>query len=429
MNRPILLLAATLLAGQGPALSGQVANGAVRVGDNAVVFVPRHASLEPTSAFTLECWIRASGAISHGRIVRKSADSGNGYHLSFAYQTPNLSGDVFQNGVLHIASDQANHSTYLGSWHHVAVAVTAGGQVSLYIDGALESRVPAPATISHSSDLSIGGTLLRAAATEEFIGLIDEVRFWNIERTAAEIQRDHTRWIGSAPGLVSSWSFDGDLRDSVGPNHGIAAGASLVPSDSPVGRVFSASLSSASWQGGEWIDLTGSFPIGIAPLAVRFGSNLATQFQRIGNDLIQVRVPPGRAGSSVPISVEFATMTFFDPEPFGYLPRLTAPVTAPLGSRLVLRLETPPPGFAVLFAGVPPAIALPLPPFDGELAILPPVIELLSGAWPFQSAELELFVPNDPAWTGQEILFQAFFARVPIENSGTFTLPQVVRIL
>ncbi len=428
MNRSLIFLTATLLAAQCGSLRGQVAEGAVRVGDNAVVFVPRSASLEPTSAFTLECWIRALGAVSHGRIVRKSASFGPGYHLSFGYQVPQVSGDVFVNGVLYLASDAAHHSTYLGNWHHLALTATAGGRVSLYIDGELESSVPAPAAFAHSSDLTFGGSLLGASASEEFVGWIDEVRFWNIERTAAEIQRDRTRWLGPTQGLVSSWHFDGDLLDGVGSNHGIAAGAVLVPSDSPVRRDFTSSSPSASWQGGEWIDLYGSFPPGLAPLAVRFGAAVAPHFLAFGSDRIQVQVPAGRAGSLVPIEVEYAATSYVSQEPFRYLPALSAPATIALGARLVLRLETPPPGFAVLFAGVPPAISVAVPPFDGELAIMPPVIELLSGAWPFQAIELGLPVPSDPAWAGQEILFQAFYARAPIALGGTFTLGQLVRV-
>lgn len=404
------------------------AQQALEVGPDAVVRVPRRRSLEPTTAMTLECWVKPAGSISHGRILRKSDNGYSGYLLSFSSQGPYVSAEFLSQGNAYMARDLQPNSTYIGTWHHLAMTVRAGGLMHLYIDGDLAATTNAPPALLHSADLIIGGALLGSLPDEEFIGLIDEVRLWDIERTEQQIRADRARWIEAEPGLISMWHFDGTLDDAVGSNHGIFRGAEFVPSDAPISRRFTSSQRSGSWQGGEWIALRGEFPLGQTPSEVRFGTTQAAALRVVDPETIEVRVPPGEAGSSVHLTVHYGAISYGGTQLYAYLPSLVVPATALLGATLAVRLETLPPGTALLFAGLPPPVAIAVPPFDGSLAIVPPVIELFAGGIPFHAIEMHLQVPNDPVWIGQEILFQAFFARTPIALGGTFTLPRLVRV-
>jgi len=93
-------------------------------------------------------------------------------------------------------------------WHHLAYAREAGGMERLFIDGQLVGEQQfsvgghfstTPIRIGHSN-----GGPLRA-----FYGYIDEVRVWNIARSAAEINAAKNTFLtGSEPGLIGYWDFN-----------------------------------------------------------------------------------------------------------------------------------------------------------------------------------------------------------------------------
>jgi len=129
-----------------------------------------------------------------------------------------------ENGKIQIASSpngQGQKSFYtppetiqLGKWYHIAGVINAKNNVMrLFINGVeggtrdfngknsfYESRKP----------LRIGWTHEEERPTQSpFVGLIDEVRIWNVARTATQIRADMNRQlIGDEPGLVAYWKFD-----------------------------------------------------------------------------------------------------------------------------------------------------------------------------------------------------------------------------
>ena len=139
-----------------------------------------------------------------------------------------------ENGKIQIASSpngQGQKSFYtqsetiqLGKWYHIAGIIDAKRNVMrLFINGVevgtrdfngkesfYQSRKP----------LRIGWTHEEERPTQSpFVGLIDEVRIWNVVRTEAEIRADmNTQLTGDEPGLVAYWKFDeatdGIVRDA-----------------------------------------------------------------------------------------------------------------------------------------------------------------------------------------------------------------------
>ncbi len=92
-----------------------------------------------------------------------------------------------------------------GLWHHIAVVRTTG-DMKLYIDGALRAQAVQTAPI----DYSLGNefTLARHGSGEDdftFNGTLDEVRFWNTARSAADIAkyRATTLPVAGRAGLVA----------------------------------------------------------------------------------------------------------------------------------------------------------------------------------------------------------------------------------
>lgn len=98
------------------------------------------------------------------------------------------------------------------NWVHVAVSFNAAtGNMKLYKNGILVSSASGVLPETESSM-----ELSRFQGTNFFKGLMDEVRFWNTERTAAEIMADmNCELTGDEPGLVAYYNF----------NQGIAKGS------------------------------------------------------------------------------------------------------------------------------------------------------------------------------------------------------------
>jgi hypothetical protein len=427
---PRRLTACLALATIAPALEAQVQPRALQVGTDAVMRVPRDASLEPTSAITVECWIKPTGSNSHGRIVRKSGDFQPGYQLNFSFAGPRVGADYYSGGSTYLISDPLSNSRLLGSWHHLAFTAVAGGQMHLYVDGELSASSAAPPALQHSEALVVGGLYLSPTnIQEEFLGLVDEVRVWNVARTAQEIAENRFRYTASGAGLISVWHFDADTNDSVGSNHGTLIGdARLVASDAPVRGLFEVSTDRGRWSGGEVADLVGDFPVGSLPSAVLFGGVPAPNVSVVAPNLLRVVVPPGATGSSVPITARFPSVEFSSSRPYLYLPQLELPSSARIGTTLSLRLAIPPPGTSVIFAGLPPSIQVAVPGLDGFLGIQPPFVEIVATPIPFANFDLPIHVPLDARLVGAEILVQALFASSATPLVGTFVNLESVRI-
>ncbi|HJQ25162.1 MAG TPA: C25 family cysteine peptidase, partial [Blastocatellia bacterium] len=102
-----------------------------------------------------------------------------------------------------------------GNWHHVAVVRngTASNNISFYIDGVLKQIATVDFTVT-TSELSLGCIDWNASTTNNnndrfFKGDIDELRIWNVARTAAEIQANmQSALSGSETGLLRLYNFN-----------------------------------------------------------------------------------------------------------------------------------------------------------------------------------------------------------------------------
>ena len=165
-----------------------------------------------------------------------------------------------ENGKIQIASSpngQGQRSFYtssdtikLNKWYHIAGVIDAKRDtMRLFIDGVEVGRTDFKGKESFYESrkpLRIGWTHEEERPTQSpFVGLIDEVRIWNVARSEAEIRSDmNTQLKGNEPGLVAYWKFDefslrskdGFVRDaSPNKNDGRFIGnAKLAPYTRPI---------------------------------------------------------------------------------------------------------------------------------------------------------------------------------------------------
>jgi PKD repeat protein len=155
-------------------------------GVNDWVTVADSASLDATTALTLEAWVRPSTTSGSWRTALLKERTGGLCYALYA-QTGALgpSAHVAVGG----AEPRARSSSLLsaGVWTHLA-ATYDGSMIRLYVNGTLAvSQAASGAVTSSTGALRIGGN---SVWSEWFAGLIDEVRVYDRALTAGEIQAD-----------------------------------------------------------------------------------------------------------------------------------------------------------------------------------------------------------------------------------------------
>lgn len=95
-----------------------------------------------------------------------------------------------------------------GQWVHVAVTHSAGQNFKLYINGKLDSTFSTTNTTAHSyGNVAVGQNYFDGAC--KFIGQIDELKTWSVERSASEVETDmHARTAKGSSGLMYYWDFN-----------------------------------------------------------------------------------------------------------------------------------------------------------------------------------------------------------------------------
>lgn len=170
-------------------------------------------------SFTFEAWV----SITDVRPGGCSSIAGNSYPQS---SWIGVCGTTLRS-YLQGGGSALNGGTVLpNNWTHIAVTFDNATKThSHYIDGELVARRDDAGPITASTDpwRIFSDTSWQYAPD----GAIDEVRFWNVIRSRAQIRSTINTEIDAAtPGLVAVYEFDGDATDAIGTAHGAKVGAS-----------------------------------------------------------------------------------------------------------------------------------------------------------------------------------------------------------
>ena len=187
-----------------------------------------------TLPYTMEMWFKPTGTQTTyaGLIYTRTTSTNCGLQYAASWQVPtsirmmtNISGD---------------YGTVSGAaapdvWHQVSVVVTESTR-TVYLDGiatTMQSLVN-PVYDFTTGDMYIGWD--NAVDNRAFKGLVDEVRIWNVARTAEEIQSKRYAILnGNESGLVGYWNFNDSLSShasdlTANANNGIITGGTYVRS-------------------------------------------------------------------------------------------------------------------------------------------------------------------------------------------------------
>jgi|GEM_PF-466484 len=181
-------------------------------GVNDIVDVAGDPSLNVSSRFTIEFWMKTNNPTQKWRRILEKG-SWDEYYISFYGETKKMGGAL--RTAIPGGSRMDNvlgPSTSLilpDTWVHVA-ATFDGSTAKFFINGVEESSKPATAAPrSLISDLIIGGAKHGDVYEYHYDGLLDELRIWNIDRSAADITSSmFVHLSGSEPGLVAYYDFN-----------------------------------------------------------------------------------------------------------------------------------------------------------------------------------------------------------------------------
>jgi MSHA biogenesis protein MshQ len=181
--------------GQNAAVTGQFCNAAQFDG-RAVLEVPANAQFDYTNEFSASAWIFATAAPTGGGLYSVlSNDQNYEFHLDANRR-------LFWWWGGGARSLTSNAAIPLNQWVHLAItfrSVAGSARQRIYINGVLDTATNnwAGTLTANGCNFYIGGDVSTGAgcgliADRAFRGNIDEVKLYNYELTAAEVQRDQT---------------------------------------------------------------------------------------------------------------------------------------------------------------------------------------------------------------------------------------------
>lgn len=168
--------------------AGGIRNGAaVCNGTDSWLTVPDHATLDPSSAFTVSYWFKADAFTNAGLVSKRLTLSDNNTFSTFLGLDGKLNVDINTNNDRFTSATTFNR----GLWYHIALVFdgtqAAASRARLYVNGTLDiTENETSATVPAGTAPILLG-ILNAGTTAFFDGRLDEVRFYRRALSATEV--------------------------------------------------------------------------------------------------------------------------------------------------------------------------------------------------------------------------------------------------
>jgi hypothetical protein len=208
-----------------------------------------NAATRPTTAITVECWVKVTSNIQYGGIVCNTQDNASdeaGYYLV-------SKNDELKNIEFNL---KTNNNTFTvphtftaipqNTWAHVAGTYN-GANIQLYINGILKSTFASTGNIDwvsvNPTRYTIGNYIDDDLTYPAFSGGIDEVRVWNIALSPAQIRDRMCQKITAADALFGNLVSYYNLDEASGT---VAFDASTTANNGTFTNVLARATSGAS---------------------------------------------------------------------------------------------------------------------------------------------------------------------------------------
>lgn len=202
--------------------------------------------LDLSDKLTIEAWVKLESLgesnTNHTMIDKGNAKENNvSYRFYWRNNDPALAAHddvnlmLSSDGSTRYAPWSVPYQTRTGVWTHLATTFDgATGKAAIYVNGQ-----PQPDTAAHpvinavfmnNQPFFVG---VRGGSFDFLDGKIDEVRVWNVVRSASDIQNNYLKELaGNEPGLAGYWKFNAELVDGKMKDSS-AQGNNLKPANGP----------------------------------------------------------------------------------------------------------------------------------------------------------------------------------------------------
>ncbi|MBN1996164.1 T9SS type A sorting domain-containing protein [candidate division KSB1 bacterium] len=182
-------------------------------GVDDIVQIAHDPKLNIHDQMTIEFWIETSSSTQFNtRILEKGV--WDEYSMGFYGATGRIGGALR----IDLNDNNSRMKTLIGpskthiqdnTWYHVA-ATYDGAKANLFINGELEVSNPASLSARREiGDLIVGAVKKATGYSSFFKGTIDDLRFWSIAKTAAQVrQQMYNELLGDEAGLVACYQFN-----------------------------------------------------------------------------------------------------------------------------------------------------------------------------------------------------------------------------
>jgi len=191
-----------------------------------------------TTAWTAELWYKRTGNSSRMNFTNNALNNVAGqWSLRLGqWNNRNKLGITKYSGASGSGDFYVNSSTTIGAWEHVAWTYQ-DNVVTIYKNG-----------ISQGTLNQTGAQLMWkyiGKSVGSIYGEVDEIRFWNVKRTASEIKDNMFNELsGNESNLIAYYKMTDESGNTVSDNssnsnNGTITGASWVTSNAPIGIIIS----------------------------------------------------------------------------------------------------------------------------------------------------------------------------------------------
>lgn len=211
-------------------------------------------------------------------------------------------------------------------------------------------------------------------------------------------------------GSLTTGDVDGDglidlLIGEVSPSTtgSVAAWSAMIPP-----RVTGIQPSRSDYRLATNVTVTGSMFLSGSNVQVSVGGSPATNVVVVDDSTITCTAPPGSPGpADVVVQDNIGSGTLAGG--YVYTPAVLWSGDASLGGKITIEYQGDPFDGILALVGLPPQVNIPTPPFHGELCIAPFKVLFVvpTKTWPYDSFWLSGTIPNDPGYSGVQILLQA----------------------
>lgn len=195
---------------------------------------------------TVEFWTRLMQQPVAGAALIGNRSRVNGLSAGMSLEmtsTNSINAILGDSSVSNWITLKTNTPLNLNEWNHVALTMTPGGFVKLYLNGELKDSIANTSYVASQLNLALGRSFYFGG---ESVGLMDELRIWSKAKSAEEIRNQmHVSMSATAAGLVYNYTFNhldnGYIVNKVAAKDSVATtNARIIPSSSPVGEIDAA---------------------------------------------------------------------------------------------------------------------------------------------------------------------------------------------